>query len=105
MENSMPKKEAEADDPMEIVGVEFAGQTEAQLHDMVLCFAEEFIREGWREEQLMEMFQNPFYQGPHLAWKQKGDDYIRSVIQEAMKMWRPAYSEARPDGRPERKAL
>jgi len=74
---------------MEIMGVELGGQTEAELRDMVLCITEEFVREGWSEEKLLEMFQTPFYQGPHLAWKQKGDEFVRSIIREAVKMWRP----------------
>ncbi|MDP2644008.1 MAG: hypothetical protein Q8P24_03655 [Desulfobacterales bacterium] len=85
----MPKDEIEPDDPMEIVGIELPGQSEAQLRDMTLCFAEEFVREGYDEEKLFSLFKNPFYQGPYLAWKQKGDDYVRAVIQEAIHMWRP----------------
>lgn len=85
----MPK-DIEPDDPLEMVGIELPGQSEAQLRDMALCFAEEFVREGYSEERLMRMFKNPFYQGPYLVWKQKGDDYVRVVIQEAIRMWRPA---------------
>ena len=85
----MPKNECDPEDPVEIVGLELSNQTEAQLRDMALCFAEEFVREGWAKERLLQMFKNPFYQGPHLVWKQKGDEFIRQVIQEAMKMWRP----------------
>ncbi|OGW86296.1 MAG: hypothetical protein A3C35_01810 [Omnitrophica bacterium RIFCSPHIGHO2_02_FULL_46_11] len=85
----MPKEEIDPEDPMEMVGIELPGQSEAQLRDMTLSFAEEFVREGYDEEKLMSMFQNPFYQGPYLAWKQKGDDYVRAIIQEAIRMWRP----------------
>ena len=80
----MPKNECDPEDPFELVGVELPGATEDELRDMALCFAEEFAREGWNEEQLIGMFKNP-----HLVWKQKGDEFIRQVIQEAMKMWRP----------------
>lgn len=85
----MLKKESEPDDPIEMIGMAIPNQSEEQLRDMALCFAEEFVREGWGEEKLMKMFQNSFYQGPYLVWKQKGDDFVRSVILEAMKMWRP----------------
>ena len=85
----MPKEEIDPEDPMEMVGIELPGQSEAQLRDMTLCFAEEFVREGYDEEKLMSMFQSPFYQGPYLAWKQKGDEYVRAIIQEAIRMWRP----------------
>lgn len=85
----MPKDEFDPEDPMEMIGVELPGQTEAQLRDMVLCFAEEFVREGYDGDRLFRMFRNPFYQGPYLAWKQKGDEYVQGVIEEALKMWRP----------------
>ncbi|MBI4115648.1 MAG: hypothetical protein HY447_03630 [Candidatus Omnitrophica bacterium] len=85
----MPKDETDPEDPMEMIGIELPAQSEDELRDMALCFAEEFAREGYDEERLFAMFRNPFYQGPYLAWKQKGDEFIRSVIQEAMRMWRP----------------
>ena len=84
----MPKKEFDPEDPFEMVGVELQEQSEAELRDMALCFAEEFAREGWSKERLLKMFKNPFYQGPYLAWKQKGDEFVLSVIDEAIKMWR-----------------
>ena len=74
---------------MEMVGVQLSCQSENQLRDMALCFAEEFVREGWGEEKLLKMFQSPFYQGPYLVWKQKGDEFVTSVIKEALNMWRP----------------
>ncbi len=83
----MPKEEFDPEDPMEMVAVELPGQSEEQLREMALCFAEEFIRDGWSEEKLFAMFQNPFYQGPYLVWQQKGDEFVRSVIQEAGKRW------------------
>ena len=85
----MPKNEFDPEDPMEMVGVELRGQKEAQLRDMALCFAEEFIREGWSENKLIEMFKNPYYKGPYLAWQQKGDTFIQEVVKEAVSMWRP----------------
>lgn len=90
----MPKNEMDPEDPMEMMALELGGQSEEQLKDMALCFAEEFAREGWSEEKLFAMFQNPFYQGPYLAWKQKGDEFVRSVIREALVIWRGGRSQA-----------
>ena len=85
----MPKKEFDPEDPIEMIGIELPNQSEAELRDMALWFAEEFAREGWSKERLLKMFKDPFYQGPYLAWKQKGDEFVLSVIDEAIKMWRP----------------
>ena len=84
----MPKNECDPEDPLELHGVELATD-EVGLREMAFCFAEEFIREGWSEETLLGMFRNPFYKGPYLAWQQKGDEFVRSVIKDALKMWRP----------------
>jgi hypothetical protein len=90
----MPKSEFDPEDPMEFVGVELTwrsrGEVTSPLRDMALCFAEEFVRDGWDEEKIFAVFRNPFYKGPYLAWKQKGDEFIRSVIREAISMWHPA---------------
>ena len=85
----MAHKEYEADDPMEMIGIQFPHQSEKELRDMALCFAEEFVREGLDQEKLLKMFKNPFYQGPYMVWEQKGDVFVQSVIDEAIKMWRP----------------
>ena len=91
----MARKESEADDPIEMIGIQLPNQTEEQFRDMALCFAEEFVREGWSEERLLKMFKDPFYQGPYLVWKQKGDEYVQSVINDAIRMWRPNISKRR----------
>jgi hypothetical protein len=86
----MLKKKCEPDDPLEMVGIQIPSRSEANLMDMALCFAEEFIRRGWSKEKILKMFRDPFYQGPYLAWRQKGDAFIQGVIEEAAKMWRPS---------------
>jgi hypothetical protein len=91
----MARKESEVDDPIEMIGIQLPHQTEEQLREMALCFAEEFVREGWSEERLLKMFKNSFYQGPHLVWKQKGDEYVQAVIDDAVRMWRPHISKRR----------
>lgn len=88
----MPKHEFDPEDPMELVGVELSTQSEEQLCDMALSFAEEFVRDGWDEERLFRIFQNPFYQGPYLVWKQTSDEFVRSVIEQAIHLWRPEKS-------------
>ncbi len=91
------KKEFDPEDPMEMIGVELPGQSEAEVRDMVLCYAEEFARDGWNEEKLLAMFRNPFYLGPHLVWRQKGDSFVLSVIKEAIGIWQPIRHKASAD--------
>ncbi len=84
----LERKEPEADDPMELTGVVLPVQDEASLKEMAGCFVEEFLRDGWSEERLRAMFRNPFYRGPYLVWRQKGDAYVDSVIQEVRRAQR-----------------
>ena len=88
----MPKHEVDPEDPMELVGVELPAGSEEGLREMALTFAEEFIRSGFSEEQILGLFKSPFYQGPYLAWRAKGEAYVNGIIQEARQMWRPVKS-------------
>ncbi len=85
----MPYKEPEPDDPLELTGVVLPAPDEASLKDMAVCFVEEFLRDGWSDEQLRAMFRNPYYRGPYLVWRQQGDAYVEAVIQEVRHIWRP----------------
>ena len=83
-------KEPEPDDPLELTGVMLAVPDETSLKEMAVCFVEEFLRDGWSDEQLRAMFHNPCYRGPYLVWRQKGDAYVDAVIQDVRQLWRPS---------------
>lgn len=85
----MPYKEPEPDDPLELTGVVLPASDEASLKEMAVCFVEEFLRDGWSDEQLRVMFRNPLYRGPYLVWRQKGDVYVDAIIQEVRQVWCP----------------
>ena len=85
----MSQKPVEPDDPLELTGVVLPVSDETSLREMAVCFVEEFLRDGWSDEQLRAMFRNPHYRGPYLVWRQKGDAYVDAVIQEVRQIWRP----------------
>ena len=85
----MVSKALEPDDPFELMGVILPAQDETSLREMAMCFVEEFLRDGWSDEQLRAMFKNPFYRGPYLVWREKGDAYVEAVIQEVRQRWLP----------------
>jgi hypothetical protein len=87
------RKEPEPDDPFELKGVILPAQDETPLRGMATCFVEEFARDGWSDEQLQAMFKNPFYRGPYLVWREKGDAYVDDVIREVRARLHPARSE------------
>ncbi len=73
----MVKKEFEANDPMELVGVALP---EGDLEQMAECLVEEYIRAGWDDESLLRLFRDPFYLATYRIYKEKGEEYVRRLI-------------------------
>jgi len=82
----MPKDEFDAEDPMELVGVVLPADENA-LEEMAECLVEEYIREGWDDESLMQLFRNPFYRATYTVYRQKGEEYVRSLIGRVREKW------------------
>jgi hypothetical protein len=80
----MPKDEVEDDDPMELVGVALPdGDPDELAHSIV----EEFIRMGLSDQELLRLFHEPFYAGPHAIWRSRGDGYVRELIERGRECW------------------
>lgn len=47
---------------------------------MAECFVVEFARMGYSEEGLLAVFRDPFYQGPYMAYREYGEDWVRALI-------------------------
>jgi hypothetical protein len=82
----MVQKTFEPDDPMELVGVILPADAEA-VRDMAYVFAEEFARLGFDQEQIMRLFQHPFYAGAHQAYGALGEEAIRTIVAECTQVW------------------
>ena len=82
----MPYDKPEADDPHAIVGVGLPGGPEAAI-EMAYTFAEEFVRLGHSEEEVISLFQNPFYRGVYDASRTLGEEEIRRIVRECTSVW------------------
>lgn len=51
---------------------------------MARCFAEEFAHMGYSEDALLAIFRDPFYQGPNLAYKLRGEEWVRDLIRRVI---------------------
>ena len=80
----MAEKEFEPDDPMELVGVALP---EGNLDEMVECLIEEYIRDGWDDENLLHLFRDPFYRGTHQIYREKGEEHILALIFRLREKW------------------
>jgi len=76
----MPYEEFDVEDPMDLVGMVLPGEP-GQLETMAECFVEEYVRMGWDEPRLMTLFVNPMFMATHRIYRQKGEKYVRELIQ------------------------
>ncbi len=83
-------RETDPQDPMELVGVRLPVADPSALESMAECFAEEFIRLGHSEQEVLALFEDPFYAGPHRAYRRLGEARIREMITHYGRIFRPA---------------
>lgn len=86
-------KEAEPQDPMELVGVALP-QGDADY--MAECLVEEYMFLGWNEKQLMSLFSHPMFQATHRIYHNKGDqgeEYVRSLIHRVQEKWSQGWTQ------------
>jgi hypothetical protein len=79
-------REAEADDPLELVGVPVAVD-EATFDEMARCLVEEYVRDGWDDRHLLALFRSPFYAGLHVIWRRRGETWVRGLIAATRERW------------------
>jgi hypothetical protein len=75
----MADKEFESGDPMELVGT-LVECDEAEIEEMGLTFVEEFVRMRWPREEILSVFANPHYRGPHTVYRTKGPAFVSGII-------------------------
>lgn len=82
----MPKNEFDFEDPFELNGMTLLTHEDTTT-EMAECFIEEFMRLGYGHKQLLAIFRNPHYVGPHLVWKKRGEPFIVDLIAEVCARW------------------
>ena len=86
LETNMPKDEFDFEDPFELNGMAFVTHEDTSS-DMAETFIEEFMRMGYGHKQILALFRNPHYLGPHLALEKRGEPFIRDLIAEVFARW------------------
>jgi hypothetical protein len=84
----MPKDEFVDEDPMGLVGMVMPGEP-GQLEAMAEVIIEEYVRLGWDEKRLMVLFTHPMFMATHRIYRQKGEEYVRELIQRVEEKWKP----------------
>ena len=80
----MPNDEFDDDDPMELVGVALP---DGDPDELARSIVEEFIRMGLSDQELLHLFHDPFYAGPHTVWRDRGDAYVQDLIADGRQRW------------------
>ena len=82
----MPYGDPDPTDPSVLVGVRLPGGAES-MREMAEVFADEFARMGHTPRQILGLFQNPFYGGPHAALQTLGEAAVQAIIAECAGRW------------------
>ena len=75
----MPYDDPDPTDPQMLVGVMLPGDA-ASLRTMAEVFADEFARLGYNARQILGLFEEPFYAGAHISYRQLGRDAVREIV-------------------------
>jgi hypothetical protein len=86
----MADKRFEKDDPMELVGNVLDEGGDQAMDEMGRTFVEELARMRWSREDILTVFLDPFYRGPHTVFRAKGLGYVTALIDDVLGGGRPA---------------
>jgi hypothetical protein len=78
----MAEKKFEDDDPMELTGTMCQDGDENSMDQMGFAFVEEFARMGWSRDEMITIFMDPFYRGPHTVYRAKGLGYVTWLLDQ-----------------------
>ncbi len=85
----MPKDEFDHEDPMELISMPMPEADSEMEREMARCLAEEFIRMGNTDEEILAMFRNPFYSVTHGVYRSQGEEAVKDAIAKARANWIP----------------
>jgi hypothetical protein len=79
----MAEKEFEHEDPFEFVRMVLDIPADDVFYaQMTRTFVEEYMLMGWSDEEILALFQDPFYQGTHDILVKKGETFVKNTISE-----------------------
>jgi len=87
----MPKDSLDPADPMELCAVGLSG---GSIREALEALVDEYVRLGYREEELRRLFADPFYRMPYAIAREAGDAEVARVIGEALARWKAAGRES-----------
>jgi hypothetical protein len=83
----MPYHEPDPTDPSMLVGVGLEC-SEDDLREMAGSFSSEMAQSGRDAAGIVDLFRDPFYAGPNLAWRNLGETEVRRIVGESVEFWK-----------------
>ncbi len=69
---------------MELRAVAFPG---GDVEEMAETIVEEFLKIGLDDDELLGLFRSPVYYTPHAIYREKGEEYVRTLIRKVRGRW------------------
>lgn len=82
----MPKDEIDSEDPLELHGA-VVPCVEDNDEVMAAAFIEEFLFLDFGPEDILKLFKDPNYVGPHRVFLNKGEAYVSGLIAKTLEPW------------------
>ena len=60
------------------------GCSDEEIEEMGLTYIVEYSRMQWPREDILAVFMNPHYRGPHTVYRAKGHKCVESLIDRVM---------------------
>ena len=77
------EKEVEQEDPFALVQMYIDVPADETFYDqMARTFIEEYMMMGWADDDILGLFQDPYYRGTHDILQKKGEEFVKNIIQE-----------------------
>ena len=88
----MPEEPFRPEEAFEFFGVGIPTtkeESERAEREMAQCFIEEYVRMGYSPEFILGLCRNPFYRGLHGILQTRGEAFLRGLIEDTVRQWRP----------------
>ena len=77
------EKEFEQEDPFEMVQMFLDLPADGNFYDqMARTFIEEYMRMGWDNDEILALFQEPYYRGTYDILQKNGEEFVKNLIDE-----------------------
>ena len=77
----MPDKKFDPHDPFDLVGMPVPLEEGRDgVAEMAEAFVDEYMTMGWSDKQILLTFRKPFFRGPYIVYRDRGEEYLKSLI-------------------------